>query len=142
MAVPELLVQTAGSLIAVLVLAGLAWWMGLGGAPLLRDIETVHRVAAEIDDGFDSGTCALSQDQTAALVRDAGGRMMVIRRHGNRFAGRILGPRARAHLRHDTGQPAIEIDVGERPFGKTVLLISDPHPWADAINALHQSSHA
>ncbi|HSF13529.1 MAG TPA: hypothetical protein VLA50_11210, partial [Erythrobacter sp.] len=96
MALSPLLLQTAGSLVAILALAGLAWWLRLGGSPLLIDDDAVRRAASEVDFAFAPVAIARDAKGMAALVRDAQGQIMLIKRHGNRFAGRVLGPAARA----------------------------------------------
>lgn len=128
----DLLLQTAGSLVAILALAGLAWWMRLGGSPALESEDAVRRAAGEVEDGFDP--IAADFDGKAAIVRDAQGRIMVIKRHGNRFAGRVLGPQARAGVREEPGRRALQIDSGERRFGVVFLAVPTPEAWADAIN--------
>jgi hypothetical protein len=134
----ELLVQTAGSLVAILALAGLAWWMKLGGAPLLDNAEAVKRAASEVEDGFTPIATACDAKGTAALVRDAAERIMVIKRHGNRFAGRVLGPGATARVAG--GQ--IEVVPGEARFGTVFLTIPDTEAWADAINEINEPQDA
>lgn len=138
MSLPPLLVQTAGSLAAILALAGLAWWLKLGGAPTLADEAALRRAADEVADGFEVADYALSHDRTAALVRDSQGRIMIIRRHGNRFAGRILGTGACASVT-DAG---LSVDCGERRFGPVHLDLDEPQAWADVINQLNQTRHA
>lgn len=128
----ELLVQTAGSLVAILALAGLAWWMKLGGAPRLDGEDAVRRAASEVEDGFVPVASAF--DGKAAIARDSAGRIMVIKCHGNRFAGRILGSQAHAILWSDQGIPALEVDPGEARFGKVFLDIADAQGWVDAVN--------
>lgn len=142
MEVPPLLVQTAGSLVAILALAGLARWMKLGGAPRLDSADAVRRAAGEVEDGF--AVIATTQDMRglAALARNTEGRIMVIKRHGNRFAGRVLGPQAEARLWRDQAVPALEVDCGEARFGKVVLEIPDAEAWADAINRLNPPQDA
>lgn len=142
MELPPLVLQTAGSLVAILALAGLAWWMRLGGAPVLADDEAVRRAAGEVEDGFAPVTIAVAQDGLAALASDTGGRIMVIKRHGNRFAGRVLGPGAHARLWRDRGETALEVDCGEARFGKVFLDIPDAEAWADAINRVNAPQHA
>ncbi|PKP89293.1 MAG: hypothetical protein CVT75_13420 [Alphaproteobacteria bacterium HGW-Alphaproteobacteria-14] len=142
MDVTALLLQTAGSLAAILALAGLAWWLKLGVASALVGEGDIRRVAGEVEDGFDPLDCAVSKDHTAALARDADGRIMVIKRHGNRFAGRILGPRAQARLWRDRGMAAVEVDPGEPRFGTVFLDIAEADTWADAINRVDSSRHA
>lgn len=129
-----LLIQTAGSLVAILALTGLAWWLRLGGTALLDSDEAVRRAAGEVEDGF--VPAVMAHDGKAALARDGVGRIMVIKRHGNRFAGRVLGPGAQARIWRDLGQIAIEVDPGEARFGSVFCDIPDAEAWADAINAV------
>jgi hypothetical protein len=63
---------------------------------------------------------------------------MLIKRHGNRFAGRVLGPGAAARI--ECG--SLEVDCGEARFGKVVLTLTDPQAWATAINRLNEHRHA
>lgn len=137
-----LLSQTAGSLAAILALAGLAWWMKLGGAPRLDSDDAVSRAAGEVEDGFTPVASACDAEGAGALARDAQGRIMVIKRHGNRFAGRLLGPQAKAHLRRDHGNAALEVDPGEPRFGRVFLTLPDAQTWADAINRVDRRQDA
>ena len=134
----ELLLQTAGSLVAILALAGLAWWMKLGGMPRLDSEDAVHRAAAEVEDGFTPLATATEAGGTAALARDGAGRIMVIKRHGNRFAGRVLGPAGQARV---SGRSLI-VDAGEARFGSVILTLPDAQAWADAINRVNGPQHA
>ena len=136
----DLLIQTAGSLVAILALAALAWWLKLGGSPLLDSDEAVRIAAGEVEDGFTP--IAIARDGKAALARDESGRIMVIKRHGNRFAGRVLGSGAQARLWRDRGEAALEVDPGEARFGKVFLALPDTQTWADAINRLISASDA
>lgn len=142
MDLPPLVIQTAGSLVAILALAGLARWMKLGGTPRLDSEEAVRRAAGEVADGF--APVAESRDAAgrAAIARDGAGRIMVIKRHGNRFAGRILGPDAAARLWRDQGEAALEVDCGEARFGKVFLDLPDAQTWAEAINRLDAARDA
>lgn len=131
-----LLTQTAGSLVAILALAGLAWWMKLGGAPRLDGEDAVRRAAGEVEDGFAPVATSCDAEGASALARDAAGRIMVIRRHGNRFAGRVLGPGASARPDHQPGEFNLVVDPGEPRFGKVFLTLPDAQAWAEAINRL------
>lgn len=142
MDVPPLVIQTAGSLVAILALAGLAWWMKLGGAPRLASSDEVRRAAGEVADGFAPIAESCDAAGRAAIARDAAGRIMVIKRHGNRFAGRILGPEAAARLWRDQGTTALEVDCGEARFGKVFLDLPDAQAWAAAINRVETPHHA
>ncbi len=132
----DLLVQTAGSLIAILALAALAWWLRLGGDPRLDSDAAVARAAGEVEDGF--APVASAADGTAALARDGTGRIMVIKRHGNRFAGRILGPGAAARIE----AARLIVDPGEGRFGTVTLTLSDAQAWAEAINRVNGARDA
>ena len=136
--VPPLLIQTAGSLVAILALAGLAWGLKLGGTPRLASDDDVRRAAGEVEDGFGPVAIACDKDGVAAVARDEQGRIIVIKRHGNRFAGRVLGPDAAAWVAG--GQ--LEVDPGEARFGTVFLTIPDAEAWADAINALDKRHNA
>ena len=134
----DLLLQTAGSLVAILALAGLAWWLKLGGTPRLDSAEAVAKAAGEVEDGFTPSTTACDADGASALARDGAGRIMVIKRHGNRFAGRVLGPGAAAWVAG--GQ--LEVVPGDPRFGTVFLTLTDAEAWADAINALDRRQDA
>jgi hypothetical protein len=142
MDLPPLVLQTAGSLVAILALAGLARWMKLGGNPVLADDHAVTRAAGEVEDGFTPVAIARARDGMAAVARDAAGRIMVIQRHGNRFAGRVLGSHAKATLNIDLGETLLVVQPGETLFGDVYLDVDDPRAWADAINALNVASDA
>ncbi len=131
-----LLLQTAGSLVAILALAGLAWWLKLGGLPRLDSEDAVRRAAGEVEDGFAPIAIACDAEGAGALARDAAGRIMVIRGHGNRFVGRVLGPHAAARLEHNPGEFNLVVDPGEPRFGKVFLTVPDPEAWAAAIDRL------
>ena len=134
--IPPLLVQTVGSLAAILALYALTRWMKLGGTPKLDSEEAVRRAAGEVEYGFTPIDVACDAEGAGALARDAAGRIMLVRRHGTRFAGRLLTPLASASLAAGTDQPKLTIDTGEARFGKTTLNIADPATWADAINRI------
>jgi hypothetical protein len=137
-----MLLQTAGSLVAILALAGLAWWLKLGGTPRLASEADVARAANEVEDGFLPVTCACDAEGASALARDADGRIMLIRRHGNRFAGRVLNAQAKAVLQDEPGEFNIIIDPGEARFGTVFLTIPSPDAWAGAINQVSVSRDA
>jgi hypothetical protein len=138
----DLLTQTAGSLVAILALAGLAWWLRLGGAPRLDSDAAVCRAAGEVEDGFTPVETACDAEGAAALARNAAGRIMVIKRHGNRFAGRVLGPGAAARLDDQPGEYNLVVDAGEARFGKVFLTLPDAQAWAEAINRVSGLSDA
>ncbi|MEO0642030.1 MAG: hypothetical protein AAFY47_01255 [Pseudomonadota bacterium] len=127
-----LLLQSGGSLLAILALAGLAVLMKLGGKPVLSNPEAVAHAASEVEDGFQTVRSSIARGGTAALARDASGRIMVIKRHGNKFVGRILTRTATCREQVD----ALMVNPGEAPFGTVRLSLDDGSYWADAINRL------
>lgn len=132
MGIHPLLVQFGGSLIAIFALYALARALKLGGQPRFDSEESVRFAAGEVEDGYNAERIAIARGGAAALTSDADGKIMLIKRHGNQFAGRVLTPRARVHEEVD----AITIDCGEAHFGKVRLSIEHPGIWVDAINRL------
>lgn len=127
-----MLLQFGASLIAVLALAGIAALLRLGGRARLNDEAEVASAMREVDDGFHARRCSIARGGQAAIARDPEGRIMVIKRHGNKFAGRVLTSAAYASEEVD----ALVVDCGETRFGSVRLALSDAPYWADAINRL------
>lgn len=132
MDIPPLLFQFGGSLIAIFALFVLARWLKLGDKPALNDEADVRRVAGEVLDGYEATRISIARGGSAALARNASGQIMVIKLHGNRFAGRVLDARASVSEVVD----ALIVDPGEARFGTVRLSLDDPGYWADAINRL------
>ena len=132
MEIPPLILQILGSLVAILALSGLAMAIGLGRKPVLGDEEAVRYAASEVDDGFEAERVSIARGGAAALARDESGRIVLIKRHGNRFAGRLLTGAARVREEVD----ALVVDCGDARFGPQQLSLDDPGYWADAINRL------
>lgn len=132
MEIHPLLLQFGGSLVAILALFLLARALKLGGAPSLASEEQVRAAAGEVEDGFEAQRISISRGGLAALARDDAGRIMLIKRHGNRFAGRILTSHANVREKIDS----LEIDCGEARYGVVSLRLDDAGYWADAINRL------
>lgn len=131
-----LALQTGVSLAAILALAGLAWWLKLGGDPRLDSEFGARRAAGEVEDGFAPVDIACDANGMGALARDANGRVMVIKRHGNRFAGRILGADAAATIENTPTGCSLVVDPGEARFGTVALTIPDAEAWAAAIDGV------
>lgn len=132
MDIPPLLLQFLVSLAAILALFVLACGLKLGRKTRLIEDESVRDAASEVQDGFLAERIAISRGGEAALARDGSGQVMVIKQHGNRFAGRVLTSAARV----DEVVDAIVIDCGDARFGKVRLSIENPGAWVDAINRL------
>ena len=128
---PQLL-QFVGSLAAILVLAAIAWALKLGPAPALSTEEGARQAASEAVDGFEPEDIALDRQGRAALLRDATGAILLLRPHGTHFAGRLLGPQARARL--EDGR--LVVDTAEKRYGSVTLDIADPQAWVQRIEAI------
>lgn len=137
-----LALQTGISLAAILALAALAWWLKLGGDPRLDSEMGVRRAAGEVEDGFVPVAFVCDVRGAGALARDAAGRIMLIKRHGNRFAGRVLGPGTRAVVEAAGGTVTLTVDPGEARFGTVALAVPEAEAWAAAIAALNERQHA
>lgn len=106
-----------GSLAAIVVLAGVAAWLKLGGRDVaLTDPAEAMRGAEEALSGFDAVSAAVGEDFQAALVFDRGGRVAVLKAHGAKVAARDVPWRA---VR--SGIDGMVVETGERRFG-TVLV--------------------
>jgi len=107
--------QLAGSLAAIVILAGLAWLLKLGRAGAegsIDDPESAARSAEEALAGFRAIGALVGDDHAAALVAGAHGRVAVVKRHGARLAVReVRWSQVRAT--HD----GMLIETGDRRFG-------------------------
>ena len=132
MDLPPALIQFAGSLVAILALAGIAWWLKLGPEPRLADDEAARIAADEAVSGFEPIAIGRDRDGRGAVMRDAAGRVLLLRPHGGHFAGRLLSGETRVRRDGD----ALEIDPGERRYGPARLVLDDPAAWVAAIEAV------
>lgn len=117
----------AGSLLAVLLLAWIARALGLGG-----DVRLDREAALAIADGegFRPVDIILDRAGMAAIVRDAGGRHMLIRRHGVNFVTRMLRPPLDARL----DQNFLTLGTGERMLGRITLDLGEAASvWAAGL---------
>ncbi len=127
------LLQFLGSLAAILVLAGIAWKLRLGGDARLRDADQARELADEALCGFDPVDIALDRARVAALLRDGDGRVMLVRRHGAHWAARLLDNHA--HTRLD--RTFLTVATGEQSFGSVTLdLGSEAQVWAASLRRL------
>ena len=125
--------QFGGSLAAILLLAWLARRLGLGGDPQLRDAQEARRLASEAFEGFEARDVVLDRDGTGALLREAAGRVMVLRRHGARWAGRLLDSHATVRL----DRTLLSIATRDKTFGAVTLDLGDEaQVWAESLQRL------
>ncbi|SMQ69251.1 hypothetical protein SAMN06297468_1467 [Altererythrobacter xiamenensis] len=138
MDLPPALVQFLGSLIAILALAGIALWLKLGPTPRLSDEDEARAAADEAVSGFEPVEIGLDREGRGALLRDAEGRILLLRPHGTHFAGRLLSPDARMATEGDV----LLVDSAEKRFGTAQLTLDDPSAWMQALNAIKPPDHA
>lgn len=117
-----LALQAIGSLIAVLLVFLLVRALGMGSDVRITDEAEARALAEEARFGFDPIDVALDRARIGALLRNRAGEVMLIRRHGARFAARVLSSHAGARLDRgfltlSTDDPyfgSITLDLGER----------------------------
>ena len=134
---PQML-QFVGSLVAILLLALIARWLGLGRLPLLRNDAEAKAAAAKAIDGYIAVEAAVDRAGRGALLRDRDDRILVLKLHGNKFAGRLLDERASGRI----DGTALAIDTGERRYGTVTMQIPDATAWVKLIDALGKGNHA
>jgi hypothetical protein len=128
-----LALQLAGSLVAILALFLFARWLGLGGDVRLRDEETARRLAQEAIFGFRPVEIGLDRAGIGALMRDAEGRVLLLRRHGTHFAARLLDDHSGVQLNRNF----LTIATGDRWFGKVTLDLGPAaQVWAGSFRRL------
>lgn len=138
MNVPPEVLQFLGSLGAILALAWFARALKLGGDPRLADDKAAMHVASQAIDGYAPIEIARDQQGRGAIMRDAAGQILLLKPHGNKFAGRILGPQSNAQANN----ASLMVDSGERRFGSVTLAVDNPGAWAEAVNALKEPGDA
>lgn len=111
----------AGSLAAVLALAGIARALKLGAGTRIDDEETVRRLARDAHSGFRPVEVALDKAGLAALARGEDGAIVLLRAHGAQFAARAF----RAAPRVTIDGPRLNIASGERMFGNVTLDLGE-----------------
>ena len=126
-------IQLLSSLAAVLLLAACAWRLGLGGDVRIRDESEARQLAQEAIWGFEAVAVGLDRAGIGALLRDAAGRVMLLRRHGVHFAARLL----ESHEGIRLDRNFLVIATGERAFGTVTLdLREEAQAWAGTLRRL------
>lgn len=129
----EQLLQLGGSLLAILALGWLASKLQLGGDRRIRSEDEARALADEAVSGFEPVDIALDRAGYGALLRDAQGRILMLRRHGSHFAGRLIEKRPQARL----DQNLLIIEAEDRPFGAVTLdLGKNAQIWAASLRRL------
>ncbi len=129
----SLALQLGGSLVAVLFLAGMSRWLQLGGDLRIRTEGDARRLADEAICGFDPVDLALDRAGIGALLRDGAGRVLLIRRHGGRFAARLLDSHAGVRLDRNF----LTVETSDPHFGAVTLDLGPRAPqWAGSFRRL------
>ncbi|USA39041.1 hypothetical protein [Pelagerythrobacter marinus] len=129
----DVLLQLGASALAIPALAALAHRLGLGGEPRIRDAAHARALAEEAIDGFDAQDIALDRAGQAALVRGGDGRVLLLRRHGARFAGRLVTGHGDVRLDRDL----LFVATADRRFGSVALDLGPAAPrWAASLRRL------
>ncbi len=126
------MIQFGGSLVAILIVVGIAYRLKLGPERRLDSEESARIAATEAVDGFDAIDISLDAEGRAALLRDASGCILLLRQHGTHFAGRVLTSAADARIDNDV----LVIDTAERRYGAARLHVADASAWKQAIEAI------
>ena len=111
------LLKLAGSIAAILFIAWLARFLRLGGDVRIRSEEQAREIANETCCGFDPVEIAIDKAGIAALLRDAEGRHLLVRRHGVQWAGRLLDRHNDSRL----DKNFLTVGTGEKTFGFVTL---------------------
>ncbi len=133
------LLQFGGSLAAILIIAWLAMRLGLGGDVRIRDEEHARELAEEAICGFDPVDVSIDRGRTGALLRNAAGQLMVLRRHGCHFVARLV--RSAEDVRLD--QHRLSFITSERTFGEVTLDLGAKAPeWAASLRRMKARPNA
>lgn len=128
--IKDVLIQLGASLVAVLFVAWLVKRMGLGADPRIADDAHAIRLADDAETGFGGVEVARDRAGFAAIVRNAEGRMLLIRAHGNHFAARPVDAEVEGRLDKDF----LTLTIPERTFGAVTLhLGKEAGVWASRM---------
>lgn len=128
------LIQLGLSLVAVLFVAWLVGKLGLGADPRIEDAAHAIRLAEEAEAGFKGVEVARDHAGFAAIVRNAEGRMMLVRAHGNHFAARPVDGAVMGRL----DKEFLTLTMPERTFGAVTLKLGkEAGMWASRMRDLN-----
>ncbi len=134
-----MIIQLLVSLAAILALVWLAGRLGLGGSKGIDNEGEAHLLAQEVVPGFIPVETIIDRNGHGALLRDARGRIVMIRRHGSHFAGRLIECQPASTLHHTR----LTIRADDVPFGAVTLdLGRDADSWAAILNRMPQAVDA
>lgn len=127
------ILKLAGSIAAILFIAWLARFLRLGGDVRIRTEEQAREIANETLCGFDPVEIAIDRAGIGALMRDASGQHLLVRRHGVQWAGRLLDRHSESRL----DKNFLTIGTGEKTFGAVTLNLGEQAShWAAGLRHL------
>ena len=127
------LLKLAGSIAAIMFIAWLARFWKLGGDVRIRSEAQAREIGQETLCGFDPVEIAIDKAGMAALMRDATGRHLLVRRHGVQWVGRLLDRHNDSRL----DQNFLTVGTGEKTFGSVTLNLGAQAPhWAAGLRNL------
>lgn len=126
-------IQLAVAFAGVILIASLAHLLGLGGDVRIRDEAHARDLADAALFGFDATDIALDRAGFGALLRDEAGRVMLLRRHGVHFIGRLISDVSGVRL----DQNFLTIRAGQAPADTVTLDLGDKaQRWAGSFRRL------
>ena len=108
-----------GSILGVIGLAAIAYWLGLGGGAI-ADAEEARRIAEDALPGFEGSEAFLSADGRAALVFGRDGDVALLKQHGTQPAARRLDRPFEVQSLDD----GLHVDSGEHMCGSVTLRLA------------------
>lgn len=126
------------SLVAIAALVLLVHRLRLGDGAALNNEDDARRAAMMAIDGFAATDLSVGADGGAAILCDADGRILLLRRHGSHIAGRMLDARTAASIT----DAALAITTSDPRFGLVNLAIADAPTWKARIDRLKQAGDA
>lgn len=128
-----LLIQLGASLAAILAAFWLARHLRLGGDLRIRSEAEARALADNAICGFEAIDLAIDRAGIGALLRDAGGQVLLLRRHGAHFASRLLDSHAGIRLDRNF----LTLATNDRHFGEVTLdLGPQAQVWAASLRRL------
>lgn len=131
--IAALALQAAGSLLAIVLVYRMVRAFRLGEDVRIADEAAARALAEEAHCGFAPVEVALDRARIGALLRNSAGEVMLIRRHGARFAARLLTSHAGVRL----DQGFLTLSTDDPHFGSVTLdLGSQAQVWAASLRRL------
>lgn len=128
-----LALQAFGSLAAILLVYALVRALRLGDDVRIADESEARRLAETARCGFAPIEVALDRARIGALLRNRAGEVMLVRRHGARFAARLLTSHAGVRL----DQGFLTVSTDDPHFGSVTLdLGAEAQIWAASLRRL------